>query len=489
MKEKFIQVIKNKWLKSIVLTLLLVGIIVCAYLAINYAVDKANITDIDMTKEKLYSISQETKDKLQNLDIDTTITLFNMSEYYKDFAYKYADLNEHIKVEELENLTSKADWKAEYGLQDTSAFIMISTADREKILYEYDLYTIDYTTYTEIDITEEAMTNAILDVATTVKPKVYFLTGHSEFALTTEMGTINTYLANESYSTETLNLISAGVVPEDCNLLVILNPQSDFTEIEAQAIKDYINKGGDIIFTADTNTKAIAENPNIQSILDLYGANLQNNGYIIEQDAEKIASSYPNVIIPEISSSNSITSEIYTDGYILMPYAGRVTFKSDDELSNLKVSKEVIVNSSSNSLFITDLNSDIYTATQTAEEGEQTIAALATKTITEETAESEALTSRILIIANTLFASDYSVEGVSSSYPVSYIANNKDFMLDAIANLTEREDIVKIRKDMSTSTYAPTQRENTIVLTIIFAVPVLIILIGIFVGIYRKRKR
>ena len=62
-------------------------------------------------------------------------------------------------------------------------------------------------------------------------------------------------------------------------------------------------------------------------------------------------------------------------------------------------------------------------------------------------------------------------------------------MLDAIANLTEREDIVKIRKDMSTSTYAPTQRENTIVLTIIFAVPVLIILIGIFVGIYRKRKR
>ena len=65
MKEKFIQVIKNKWLKSIVLTLLLVGIIVCAYLAINYAVDKANITDIDMTKEKLYSISQETKDKLQ----------------------------------------------------------------------------------------------------------------------------------------------------------------------------------------------------------------------------------------------------------------------------------------------------------------------------------------------------------------------------------------------------------------------------------------
>ena len=303
------------------------------------------------------------------------------------------------------------------------------------------------------------------------------------------MGTINTYLANESYTSESLNLISTGAVPEDCNLLLILNPQNDFTEVEAQAIKDYINKGGDIIFTADTNTKAVAENPNIQSILDLYGANLQNNGYIIEQDAEKIASSYPNIIIPEISSSNSITSEIYSDGYILIPSAGRVTFKSDDELSNLKVSKEVIANSSSNSLFITDLNSDIYTATQTAEEGEQTIAALATKTISEETEENEAVTSKMLIIANTIFASDYSVEGVSSNYPISYIANNKDFMLNSIANLTEKDDVLKVRKDMSTSTYAPTQRENTIVLTIIFAVPVLIILIGIFVGIYRKRKR
>ena len=95
----------------------------------------------------------------------------------------------------------------------------------------------------------------------------------------------------------------------------------------------------------------------------------------------------------------------------------------------------------------------------------------------------------MLIIANTIFASDYSVEGVSSNYPISYIANNKDFLLNSIANLTEKDDVLKVRKDMSTSTYAPTQKENTIVLTIIFAVPVLIILIGIFVGIYRKRKR
>ena len=63
----------------------------------------------------------------------------------------------------LQNLTSKTDWKTNYGVSDTSSFIVISTAHREKILYEYDLYTYDYTTYKEIDITEEAITNGILD--------------------------------------------------------------------------------------------------------------------------------------------------------------------------------------------------------------------------------------------------------------------------------------------------------------------------------------
>ena len=95
----------------------------------------------------------------------------------------------------------------------------------------------------------------------------------------------------------------------------------------------------------------------------------------------------------------------------------------------------------------------------------------------------------MIVVANTVFASDYTVEGVSSSYPISYMGNNKDFMLDSISNLTKKNDVIKIRKDMSTATYTPTEQQNAIVLTIVYAVPILIIIIGIFVGTYRKRKR
>ena len=63
MGKKFIEIIKKKWLQSIALTILLFAIIICAFWAISYGIKKANITDLDFTKDKIYSISQATKDK------------------------------------------------------------------------------------------------------------------------------------------------------------------------------------------------------------------------------------------------------------------------------------------------------------------------------------------------------------------------------------------------------------------------------------------
>lgn len=482
MKEKFIQVIKNKWLKSIVLTLLLVGIIVCAYLAINYAVDKANITDIDMTKEKLYSISQETKDKLQNLDVDTTITLFNMSEYYKDFAYKYADLNEHIKVEELENLTSKADWKAEYGLQDTSAFIMISTADREKILYEYDLYTIDYTTYTEIDITEEAITNAILDVATTVKPKVYFLTGHNLYS-SMYFQYLQSDLTNEANEVAELDLMKSDKVPDDCSVLIITALSEDIEEIERDRLIDYINRGGKILLLSDSNLNNIKLD-NFQKVLDEYGVSI-SDGIILEGDSSKMVSGAPNFVIATINSSSSIIKNANMDINVCLINTGKLDIASSEELEELNVTSEILASVSDKAFLRTDLTSNSQNKIESDEDaGGAPVAAMLTKEIDEDTS------SKLIIFANTVFATNTQI-AVSSQY-YSYAMdfyNNRDVLLNSVSYLTDREETITIRKNLEAVNYDVTETQNRIVLTVIFGLPVLIIIIGIFVWIMRRRKK
>ena len=146
-------------------------------------------------------------------------------------------------------------------------------------------------------------------------------------------------------------------------------------------------------------------------------------------------------------------------------------------------------------MFVNDISQDVTAAAQSAEKGQSTIASLLTKTITPATEKTEteeakeAVESKLVIIANSSFITDYKVEQLDSNYPVSYLGNNKDFMLNSISALTDREDTIKIRKDMSTSTYQPTQEEHTVVVIIIFAVPVIIILAGIIVWTIRRRKR
>ena len=63
MKNKFLTIIKKKWLRSAVLTIVLFAIIIAAYIGIIYGIKKVNVEDLDFTKNKIYSISQTTNDK------------------------------------------------------------------------------------------------------------------------------------------------------------------------------------------------------------------------------------------------------------------------------------------------------------------------------------------------------------------------------------------------------------------------------------------
>ena len=482
MKDKFIHVIKNKWLRSIVLTLLLVAIIVCAYLAINYAVEKANFDDIDMTKEKIYSISQETEDKIGNLETDVTISVYNMSEYYIDFANKYANLNNHIKVEEVESLTSKTDWKTEYGVEDTSSFIIISTENREKILYEYNLYTVDYTTYTEIDITEEAITNGILDVVTTERPKVYFLTGHNLYS-SVYFQYLQSSLTDEANEVEELDLMTTGEVPEDCNVLVITALQEDIEKMEKDSLIEYIQRGGKILLLSDPNLNNV-DLPNFQEVLDQYGVSI-SDGIILEGDTSKMVSGAPNFVIATINSSSSIIKNANMDINVCLMNTGKLDIASSEELEDLNVTSEILATVSDSAFYRTDLTSSSTSKISSDEDAAgSTIAAMLTKEIDENTS------SKLIVFANTVFATNTQIQ--INAYYYTYAMefyNNKDVLLNSISYLTEREETITIRKNLEAVNYDVTESQNRIVLSIIFGVPVLIIVLGIVVWVMRRRKK
>ena len=64
---------KGKFLRSLLITIIIMLLIVTVCAGINILLDKINISDIDITKEKLYTLSQESKDKVASVSKDTKI--------------------------------------------------------------------------------------------------------------------------------------------------------------------------------------------------------------------------------------------------------------------------------------------------------------------------------------------------------------------------------------------------------------------------------
>ena len=179
MKKELKENIKSaRILRNLLVTILLMLVIVALCVGLNILIDKLNIPDVDLTQEKLYSLSQESKDKIKSVNKDTKIILYNMDDV-KDFAELYNRENSHITCEVLTDVTTRPDLETEYGIgQVNKELIIIENEDRKKALATSDLYTTDYTTYDTIDTTEQALTNAILDVNLESNPKIYFVTNH-----------------------------------------------------------------------------------------------------------------------------------------------------------------------------------------------------------------------------------------------------------------------------------------------------------------------
>lgn len=479
--KKIIENIKQKWLKDTVKTILMVIILFAVFIGINVLIQKLDLQDIDVTKNKLFTLSESSKQQARNIKEDITIYLIGIGENTSlaDLANQYRKENEKIKVEAIEDISKRPDLKSKYNITDEAQVIIVETESKNKILTTDELYTFDYTTYQQIDISEEKLTNAISDLSIEEKPKIYFLTGHNEYGLTSELNILNAYLINEINEVQNLDLLVKESVPEDASLLVIGSPQKDFMDQEVEILTNYINDGGKILWMNDPNFKEETFT-NMQKILDLYGVTFEE-GIVLEQDANKIALQSPNYILPNIATTKS-TKDIATDGGILFVNASKISLADDEILEEKNVESQIILTTSDKALFRKEVNNTKNSKISSDEEGKFILGARLDKKINEEKE------STLYVISNNFFVCDYQINIGNSKTPPIYLYNNKDYILNTIAELTDREDTISIRKDTGVVTYTANEKQDKIIKTSIIAFPVIIILIGFIVWFIRRRK-
>ena len=480
---KFVDVLSKKWLVDLSSTLLLIAIIFAIYVGVTYLLEKVTLPQLDCTSEKIYSLSEETKTKVGAMYKDISITLINYKDNntVTDLINKYKELNKKIKVDEINDLAGRTDLMIKYSLNATDSLIIISSGDKETTLTDTDLYTYDYSTYKQIDTTEEAITNALVDVTSDIKHKVYFISNHMAYPQTA-FTTIIEKIKADANEVEQVDLLTEGEVPDDCDVLVITTLKEDLLETERDMIVDYINNGGKLLLMCGANTSNITLT-NFNKVLDLYGIKFEN-GVVFEGKEEKMLSGYPDIIIEDMQA-NSITKNGNMNIKAAFIDAAPITMIDDSEKQEeLGVKYEKLLTTSDSAFIRTNLmiTSEKHTSSD-SEEGSYTVGVLATKTLDDDK------TSKLILYSDEIFAMDMPIQLGNYQQATVYLYNNKDIVANAISYLNEREDTITIRKNTENVTYNVSKAQHNVIMAIIFITPAVIIAVGILVWIIRKKSR
>lgn len=351
--------LNKKYLRNGSYSTLLIVIFVAIVVVINMIVGKlpSKYTQIDISDQQLYSIGDETKKVLNNLDKDVTIYQIAQSgsedETISNLLQKYADESKHVKVE-LKDPVVSPKFVSEYTSDQVSSnSLIVVCGDRNKVVNYNDMYesTMDYNTYsyqtTGFD-GEGQITSAIAYVTTENLPVLYTLEGHGEKELDS---TIKEDIEKANMEVKTLNLISEGSVPDDAACLLIDSPSSDISDDEKTALLDYLENGGKAMVFSDYTESTLS---NFAAVLENYGVKAAD-GIVFEGDNQHYGMQMPYYLLPTVNSTDASSETASSGYYIIMPYAQGIQ-KLDDVRDTVTV--EDILTTSDSAYSKTNLQSE-----------------------------------------------------------------------------------------------------------------------------------
>jgi ABC-type uncharacterized transport system involved in gliding motility auxiliary subunit len=210
--------------------------------ALNYLANRHHLRR-DLTANRFYSLSDQTRRVLAELDREVQVVAFYRSgdaeaDRVKDLVKEYDDLSPQLTFEVVDPDRQPARARRyadlEYGIT------MVDAGERTERLDHLD---------------EEALTNALIRVTRGESKKIGFLTGHGERNPEAEdergYSALSIRLASEGFDTEVIHLADRTQVPEAIRALVIAGAEKELLPNERQAIIDYLERGGSVLVLAD----------------------------------------------------------------------------------------------------------------------------------------------------------------------------------------------------------------------------------------------
>lgn len=455
------------------MTALVVAIAVFVNLAASALPDR--YTTLDVTSQKLYSLTDTTKNLVRNLTDDVTVYVLE-SEDGQDATLgktleSYADLSDHIHIVYKDPVISPEFYR-NYTDSITINSLIVESDKRFKTIDYSDIYetSFDYSTY-QSSVTgydaEGLLTSAIAYVAGDSAPLIYEMNGHNEGTIS---DTFVAGLKKENADLADLTLLTSDAVPEDADGVILFAPEGDLTEDDADKLIAYLEQGGSLLIATSYIDRFTENMPNLSKVLAYFGLSI-GDGLIVEQDRERMYQS-PIYLLPEVSY-DTLTSGVYGSDYdyVMMPYAQPILA---EETENVEVS--TLLSTSETAYAKSGLSeSDDILQSEDDPVGPFSVGVSAVKTL-------ESGTAQIILYSSPMLFTDG-----ANQYTMD---NNLKLFTNAVSAMTGETESVSVPVKSYEISYLTVPSASAIRYGILFMgiLPVGMLVIGIVIWI-RRRKR
>lgn len=449
---------------SILLTLSFIGVMVL----INYLVYRHDAR-WDLTANKAFSISEQSRKIVQNLNKEVKILAFYSMENGNrqpalDTIELYRQVNQDkIKVEVIDPVRQPVE-TGKYKVTSDGTLIFQSGEATKSI----------------VTTQEQDITNAILNVTQDKKLKVYFLQGHDELDPDSMdprngMQQMKQMLEKENYAVADLFLFeNKNTVPDDAALVIVAGPKKPLTQEERKALKSYIDRQGRLLLMLNPQV-----NSGLEGLVAPYGVTVGNNIII---DPVRQVGNDPSFPAIKDYKYHPITKDLRAVS--AFPGVRSVQFKNPPQ----DILGAELATTSPQSWGETNLTNPSGVQKDSADlEGPLSVAVAVSISqakdkkdpkAAKEDADKADPQARLVVVGNTLFASN----------GFSIMLGNMDFFMNSVAWLAEQENLISIRaKDPDQRKITLTkQQESWIFYVTVLILPFLFLVLGGFIW-WRRR--
>ena len=309
--KKFIESIKSKRVRYGTFSTLMIVAVLAILIIINLIASRLDLS-FDMTVDDRFSISDQTKDILANLNQDVTIYVLTrtgdeaniLQEFvgtltFREILREYAAGSRHVRIDYIDPFIHPrfAHRFSEEGQDLPMGTVIVESGSRFRVLPPSEMVTMDFDMQRfqqfvrSIDI-EPQLTNAINYVTAEYTPIIYLLTGYNEFGIPESLAQ---QIRMANYEIEILEILTEDI-PDDCTILLVTQPSRDWTERTADMVREYLNNGGRALFIIDN---FFVDTPNLNSVLESFGVNV--GYYLVIEGNPSNFSRHPTQILPNLT--------------------------------------------------------------------------------------------------------------------------------------------------------------------------------------------